>query len=677
MLASTESTRSAEPAPLPARAPESGLTPARAAAAIALGLVLIVLTAVATRFTEMVTGRYITQGIPPVPAFAAILLLLAARQVTRLLAPRWVPGREQVLIVYVMMTIGVTLSGAYQLRAFLPHLVSMQYQALTSPAAAVMADYARDLPAWFAPRDPEAIRNYYNGAPDHAVPWGVWAGPIAAWTLFLTALVLAGFCMVWLVQKRWIRDERLTFPLLNIPLAMASEDWSPYGPRATRRALFAMGFGVAALFNGANILHVLVPAVPAPGFTILFAQYFPDRPWTPLGNMGIYFMLEAIGIGYFVPLEVTFSTWFFYFANRIFAVLGTAAGYDRPGFPYTAEQSAGGYLAVGLLLLIALRRHLRASLGSVLRRGPRSEEESTERWAWIGLVASTAFILGFCHLAGFSLALAAPYMAAIALFVLVYARIRAETGVPFGFIYPFTLPKEMIINALGVEGTLSLGGRRSFVLFSSFAWMGRHHLAMEQAAYQLDGVKISQEAGIRRRVFVTAVALAFLVGLGAAFWVHLSAYYDVGSNMAGGGGGGGEWRAVVAAQEYQQMASRIADAPPRDIPRLEALGGGFLFTAALYWLRLHWLGSPFHPLGFVLATAYGDSANPMWFPLMVAWLLKASILRAGGLSLYRRGIPFFLGLAMGHFFMAGVFWPVLSLFIAPEASQAYHLYFGG
>jgi hypothetical protein len=67
----------------------------------------------------------------------------------------------------------------------------------------------------------------------------------------------------------------------------------------------------------------------------------------------------------------------------------------------------------------------------------------------------------------------------------------------------------------------------------------------------------------------------------------------------------------------------------------------------------------------------------MWFPLLVAWFVKASLLRIGGLTFYRRGMPFFLGLAMGHFFMAGVFWPVLSLFLAPEASRAYPLYFGG
>jgi hypothetical protein len=53
------------------------------------------------------------------------------------------------------------------------------------------------------------------------------------------------------------------------------------------------------------------------------------------------------------------------------------------------------------------------------------------------------------------------------------------------------------------------------------------------------------------------------------------------------------------------------------------------------------------------------------------------VLRAGGLPLYRRGIPLFLGLIAGHYLIAGLLWPAISLFLAPEASESYHLYFGG
>jgi hypothetical protein len=56
--------------------------------------------------------------------------------------------------------------------------------------------------------------------------------------------------------------------------------------------------------------------------------------------------------------------------------------------------------------------------------------------------------------------------------------------------------------------------------------------------------------------------------------------------------------------------------------------------------------------------------------------ILAGGLRYGGLPLYRAALPFFLGLIIGHFSLAGIFWPLFSLLISPEASAAYHLYFG-
>src|SRR2546430_6769807 len=48
--------------------------------------------------------------------------------------------------------------------------------------------------------------------------------------------------------------------------------------------------------------------------------------------------------------------------------------------------------------------------------------------------------------------------------------------------------------------------------------------------------------------------------------------------------------------------------------------------------RSQWFGCPFHPLGFLVANAYGDTtAN--WFPMFIAWASKGLILRYGGLRL--------------------------------------------
>lgn len=650
------------------------LTLSRIVVAIAVGVVLILGVAVAIRYSEMVSGRYISHGVPPVPAFATLLAFSLMRPLLHRRFPFLVPNRAQALIIYAMLATATVMNGSYQIRAFLPHLVALRYH--QGPNGAFPGTrYADLLPEWLFPRDPALIEGYYNGAKDVGVPWAAWLGPLFWWSLFLGAIFVGVYCLMLLVRRQWTFNEKLSFPLLNLPLALVSDEWESYGPRTARRALFAIGFGVATAYNGINILHVLVPTVPSPGFYVPFTGFFPDRPFIPLESISIFFMLEAIGIGYFVPLDVSFSTWFFYFMNRVVAVLGMAAGYDKPGFPFTQEQCAGGYIAMGLLLLWGLRRSFRESLRRAFETNESTSDARTERWAWIGLVLCLAFILGFCHFAGFSLNLSLPFFLILGLFVLVFARIRAETGVPYGFIYPFNLPKEGLLNALGFSTALHMGGPQSIVLFSSLAWLSRHHFAQEQAAYQLDSLRLAQENRIPRRVITIALLVAFVVGLAAAYWTHLGAFYAMGSNMAGGGSGQGEFRAVVAMQEYQQMVGRLNTPPPQDIPRLFGMGSGFVFTMFLSYLRLRWVGSPFHPLGFLLGTAYGDS-SAMWFPLLVTWGIKAFILKYGGLKLYRRGIPFFLGLTIGHFFFAGVFWPVLSLFIG-EASSAYHIYFGG
>ncbi len=658
------------------RQPPEALTPYRAAPAIAAGLVFVVLIAFLIRHTELVKGQYVSTGVPPLPAFGVLIALSLARPLLIRFAPRFAPSRQQILLIYAMMTVSVVLSGLYHVRGFLPELVALQYWGRPgSPLAQHLAGFAAYLPSWYAPHDPEAIRRYYEGGLDKSIPWQAWLVPLACWSLFFVAMFLGVFSMVTLVQRQWIRDEKLSFPLLTLPLAITSDDWSAYGNLRSRRTLFLIGFGIAAVFNGINILHTFQPAVPSLGFELGLGGLFPNRPWTPMQSVRLYFMIETIGLGYFVPLDFSFSVWFFYLFNRAFAVVGTAAGIDEPGFPFTQEQCAGGYLAVALFLVWGLRRTLGVSLRGAFRQGPRDAEAVRERLAWIGLIATGVFILGFCWTADLSLWLAVPFFGVLAMFTLVYARIRAETGVPFQFIYPYGLPKELVLNTLSVPQAVASSGAGSFVMFSSFSWLSNHHHTMEQAAYQLDNVKLTQEARIPYKTLFIALLLAFIVGLFAAYWAHLGAYYAQGSNLIPSAGGIGEYRETQARQDYMLMASQLASPPHRNLSRLLAVFGGACFAGALALVRQVWVGSPFHPLGFLVATASGDTSTS-WFPMLMAWMAKATILRLGGLPLYRRGMPFFLGLAIGHFLIGGLLWPCITLFLTKEAANAYHLLFG-
>jgi hypothetical protein len=232
----------------------------------------------------------------------------------------------------------------------------------------------------------------------------------------------------------------------------------------------------------------------------------------------------------------------------------------------------------------------------------------------------------------------------------------------------------MVVNAFTPRGVLDAGGPRSWVAFSSYAWLSRHHFTSGIAAHAIDGLKLADESRLRRRQLYGALGVALIVGLAASFWAHLGAFYDVGANMAGGGRA--EYRSTVALQEFQRMATLATTHTPRDMARVVAECGGAGFAVVLGAARTYLLRSPFHPLGYLLATAYGDHTT-LFFPMLVAWVAKSLVLRAGGLRFYRAGIPFFLGLILGTYVITGIFWPLFSLTLAPEASQSFHIYLGG
>jgi hypothetical protein len=59
----------------------------------------------------------------------------------------------------------------------------------------------------------------------------------------------------------------------------------------------------------------------------------------------------------------------------------------------------------------------------------------------------------------------------------------------------------------------------------------------------------------------------------------------------------------------------------------------------------------------------------------MAWVLKGVLLKLGGVKIYREAVPLFMGLAIGHFFMAGVVWSLVALLYG-SAPGGYIVYFG-
>ncbi len=75
------------------------------------------------------------------------------------------------------------------------------------------------------------------------------------------------------------------------------------------------------------------------------------------------------------------------------------------------------------------------------------------------------------------------------------------------------------------------------------------------------------------------------------------------------------------------------------------MGIGFSFLLFLMAMMRHFLWWPLHPIGYLMAEHY--TMDWLWFSFLMVWIVKRLILRQGGVNLYRKISPFFLGLILG------------------------------
>ena len=81
-------------------------------------------------------------------------------------------------------------------------------------------------------------------------------------------------------------------------------------------------------------------------------------------------------------------------------------------------------------------------------------------------------------------------------------------------------------------------------------------------------------------------------------------------------------------------------------------------TILLNSLRMRFPWFPFHPVGYAISSSW--SMNRLWVAMFLAWMIKALMLRYGGLRTYRQGLPFFLGLILGEC-IVGSLWTIIGI----------------
>ncbi len=636
-----------------------------------LAVIFLVVGALWIRKASLIAFTILVgEGTPPVPALTALALMTAlGMAVARLTVNRrW---RREALLVYVLLTCGFITIDANGIRQLLATITSLRYFAATGNDYAALA---QTIPTWLMPADDELIRGFYEGIEGSPIPWGQWLPVLVVWGGAFLLLSLSLGCLVSLFRRPWAEQEHLTFPLAELALQLAPDPPDHPGQvRLLRSWLFWIGVGIAAIYDGSNIAHAFSPGIAAIGQSYDLSPLLSERPWTGLRPINLTFRPEIVGLGYLVPTDVLLSVWVFYLLLRVENFGAELFGGGGRGFPHDRPQGMGAYFALAIFTLYTARAHLREVLRTAIgvRSTLRADETIPPALAFWGVIAGIVGLTTFMVVAGMAWGTALSYVLIIYMCTLVYARIRAQTGLPITYGIP---REEMFDTILAVQptpnGLTSPAAIRAESVFAVFRVIGRMIFG-QIGAFQMEGIRIARRSSIRRSHLMVAVVIGLVGGLALAYGIHLMDAYNYGWNIIDGGSTQGGYRTAQALTQYARTETRIDPGEPLKLSTTLARGAGFGLSLLMLWLRSRFLRFPLNPVGLALAGTFG---GPIWFPIFLAWLAKSLILRLGGAHSYRQLAPVFLGIAIGHFLIAGGIWGIVGAF-NEEVAKRYLLWF--
>lgn len=653
------------------------------ARALIITVILVFATYLGITRLGYVRINWVPYVVPPAPALLFLLILEGLNwlahvvdrraRLPRLLVPL---SRAERLLIYA----GVAASLAMERSGYILHyLMFPQYYGTDTDGFRELFEY---YPSFYVPHDSWAIRGFFEGVASGRVPWALWWGPLGWWIGFSLVLIFSVLCLVAIFRRQWSENERLTYPMLFLPLEITGGfAGSSHGVSFFRNPIMWIGFGLAALFNLINIAHAFYPSFPGISRVLVLTRGISDPPWRYLHPLNFSFSLEVWGLSFLMSGEVLCTALASYGFMKLVKMTGLSMGYRASGFPFYQEVSAGACIAFTLFMLWAARPHLRRVARALVagRDSYGTDEPLSYRAEVLGLVVGTAILFWMLSYAGIHTGPLIAYFASLYMFVLIAARIRAEAGPPVLWTHPYGFDTIVPIQLLGNRFIRGYGSPRSMVLYYALFWLGRTVFPHSAAQAFTDGLKLPEFARANRSSFFWAMFIACLFGLLLTYWYHLDVGYKYGQGLIGAqiGRAGRSWALNWSRGNYVLLDRALKNPEGPDWLRIGFYGGGFALTMLVTWARMMISNFPFHPLGIILGTLYNDW-TPYWAPFLVAWTVQRLALRYGSLPAYRKLVPAFLGLFFGHVLIGGIIWRIfINYFIDPTISSAYYVNLGG
>lgn len=617
--------------------------------------------------TLILRGSYMDLDFStPGAIFLLFFVTTVLNPLARLVARRFALTARELIIAYVMTLLACSIPTMGLTCQLLPIITGFRYYA--NPENHWEDRVLPFIPQWMYPESERAVRYFYEALPPgQLIPWLDWAKPVGLWLVFIFAFQLVSLCLMVIYRKQWIENERLVYPLAQLPLEMIGANDAANGPQRLFASLYRnpvmwAGFAIPFILGGLIGLHNYLPAIPAPKINIALSVFRKTQ------SLSFRLSFPMIGFFYLVEQQTSFSLWFFnllFFVVRGFMNILHIGMTENLGV-YGAKSPVFAHLGVGaFVMMVAMgvnvgRRHFADVWRKAFHDDPSvsdSGEMLSYKHAMWGLIVGLTIMVAWLTVAGLPVALAVPFVLVALLLFVGLTRIVAESGMAEA-VAPSIAPGIMV-SALGSQifgktGLVSMG--------MSYVWLSDMRIfVMATAAH---GLKLGQELppGQRRPLFGAMVA-GVLIAVAASlpltlYWAYqnggptLNSWFWNGSPMAAA-----KW-----------VVDKIQQPSEPNLVGWILTGVGALIMFWLTMMRQQFMWWPFHPIGFALGGVW--MMDELWATILGTWLIKGIIMRYGGVKSFQRAKPFFLGLILGQFATNGL-WLVLDRLTGHTGNQIF------
>ncbi len=591
----------------------------------------------------------------PAAIILFFFLALFGNTLVGLLHRAWMLSRAELALVYIMWIVATAIPEWGFTSFLLPDITGVVYYA--TPENNWRELLLPHIPQWIMPfRQFADVQDFYEGAPlGQGIPWGMWIPALIYWLSFITAVYLAMISITVILRKQWIEHERLVYPLVQLPISMIQNDPDDSGRPSIispffKNPLMWVGFAIPAILQTLTGLHHYDPSIPAVSLYGASIPLFRGTVHVPL-NLSF----QMLGFSYFISREVAFGLCFFYLLNTVeqgvLNVLGVEqfdpllGGYSTYTGTIVVHQGFGAIIMLVLFGLWTARGHLRQVFRKAFLSDTKVNDDDeilSYRAAVLLLVGSLVFVGVWLWQSGLPGWITPIYMFFAFVLFIGITRVVAEGGL--AFIFAPMIASDFITAGFG---TRALGA--SGIVAFAFTYIWASDILTFVMASSANALKLAAET-IRRgvRLIFWAMLVAIVVALCSSVWAILELAYQYGGINAD------QFFFRSSGYPFKIAAARLAsiEGPHWQNWLYTGIGASIMGLLMLARQRFSWW--PIHPLGFPTSAVFGF----MFISVFVAWLIKSMVIRYGGPQLYRRSRPFFLGLILGQFVTAGVWYGI-------------------